>query len=82
MEYLHGKGIIHRDIKPSNILVSRGLEKIKLTDFNLSVKLERDAQYVLEDYDGTTGFKVVFLLCIVLTLCGVVVVRNQCFSSN
>ncbi len=56
MQYIRGKGIIHHDIKPSNILVSQGLDKIKIADFNLSMKLEDHAPYMLEDYDGTEGF--------------------------
>lgn len=41
LEYLHEEiGIAHLDIHPKNILVSKGLQKIKLTDFGLSAELD------------------------------------------
>lgn len=32
----HAKGLMHRDIKPSNILIERGTNRVKLTDFGLA----------------------------------------------
>src|SRR5207237_9059325 len=32
----HAAGLIHRDIKPANILLERGTEKVRLTDFGLA----------------------------------------------
>ena len=32
----HAQGLVHRDIKPANILLSDGVERIKITDFGLA----------------------------------------------
>jgi hypothetical protein len=32
----HARGLIHRDIKPANLLLERGTENVKLTDFGLA----------------------------------------------
>jgi WD40 repeat protein len=32
----HAEGLIHRDIKPANILLERGTDRVKLTDFGLA----------------------------------------------
>jgi WD40 repeat protein len=32
----HEKGLIHRDIKPANVLLERGTNRVKLTDFGLA----------------------------------------------
>jgi tetratricopeptide (TPR) repeat protein len=32
----HAQGLIHRDIKPANLLLERGTERVKITDFGLA----------------------------------------------
>ena len=56
INYLHENRICHRDLKPDNILVtqeSSSAVKIKLIDFNVSVKLEDENSKV----EGPTGLK-------------------------
>jgi len=36
LDYAHGKGIFHRDIKPSNIMLLKGGQTVKVTDFGIA----------------------------------------------
>ncbi|MBI1346638.1 protein kinase [bacterium] len=36
LEVAHEKGLVHRDIKPANILLERGNDRVKITDFGLA----------------------------------------------
>ena len=39
----HDRNIVHRDIKPANILLERGTDRVKITDFGLA-RGEHDAK--------------------------------------
>ena len=36
LEYLHQRNVVHGDLKPTNILVTKGGEKVAITDFGFS----------------------------------------------
>jgi serine/threonine-protein kinase len=36
LDYAHSKGIFHRDIKPSNIMLLKGTDTVKVTDFGIA----------------------------------------------
>ena len=41
VEHLHSKNIVYRDLKPENVLIFKS-GYVKLTDFGLAKKLEKD----------------------------------------
>ena len=42
LEYLHQNQIIHKDIKPSNIIINPQTKQVKLTDFGIATKLNKE----------------------------------------
>ena len=42
LEYLHLQQIIHKDIKPSNIIINSQTKQVKLTDFGIATKLNKE----------------------------------------
>ncbi|MEG4632962.1 AAA family ATPase [Microcoleus sp. AR_TQ3_B6] len=46
LDYLHRHSIIHKDIKPANIIINSATGKVKLTDFSISSRLEKENQAV------------------------------------
>ena len=42
LEYLHKNQIIHKDIKPSNIIINSQTKQVKLTDFGIATKLNKE----------------------------------------
>ncbi len=55
---LHTQNIIHKDIKPANIIVTRGLNQIKLIDFGISTQLSHENQQIVspEGLEGTLAY--------------------------
>ncbi|MBW4678674.1 MAG: AAA family ATPase [Microcoleus vaginatus WJT46-NPBG5] len=43
---LHKKGIIHKDIKPQNILINPSTDQIKITDFSISSRLDKETHAI------------------------------------
>ncbi|MEG4203039.1 AAA family ATPase [Microcoleus sp. Pol7_A1] len=42
LEYLHQNQIIHKDIKPSNIIINSQTKQVKITDFGIATKLNKE----------------------------------------
>jgi serine/threonine protein kinase len=42
LAYLHQNQIIHKDIKPSNIIINTQTKQVKLTDFGIATKLNKE----------------------------------------
>jgi predicted ATPase/signal transduction histidine kinase len=42
LQYLHFQQIIHKDIKPSNIIINSQTKEVKLTDFGIATKLNKE----------------------------------------
>jgi eukaryotic-like serine/threonine-protein kinase len=52
----HECGLVHRDIKPANVLVDRGVERIRVTDFGLA-RVNTDASHTRSGFvAGTPQF--------------------------
>ncbi len=43
---LHKLSIIHKDIKPSNIIINTLTEQVKITDFSIATRLDRENQII------------------------------------
>lgn len=55
---IHSSSIIHKDINPSNILVSVGLDSVKIIDFQLATLLSREdvSSISLNALEGTLPY--------------------------
>ncbi|MEG4203043.1 AAA family ATPase [Microcoleus sp. Pol7_A1] len=42
LQYLHFHHIIHKDIKPSNIIINSQTKQVKITDFGIATKLNKE----------------------------------------
>lgn len=56
LEYLHSHHILHRNIKSSNILVDKKITTFKITDFELSTKVDNANPYVQRECAGTPWY--------------------------
>lgn len=56
--YLHGQGIIHKDIKPANIIINPTTGKVKLTDFSIASRLEKEVTFLTNtlQIEGTLAY--------------------------
>ncbi|XZO00574.1 MAG: protein kinase domain-containing protein [Microcoleus sp.] len=58
VEYLHQNQIIHKDIKPSNIIINSQTQQVKLTDFGIATKLNKENPQFnnLNSVEGTLAY--------------------------
>lgn len=47
--YLHSKNIVHRDLKPDNIIIEKETKLVKIIDFGLSEKIEKQKEKINSD---------------------------------
>jgi serine/threonine protein kinase len=53
---VHEAGVIHRDLKPTNIFVSTGTPRVKLLDFGVARRLDREPLTAPDMTLGSMGF--------------------------
>lgn len=56
LDYIHKKNIIHRDLKPHNIVVDLEERKVKLIDFGLSMRYQKNLEIKKFIRCGTMGY--------------------------
>jgi predicted ATPase/signal transduction histidine kinase len=58
LETLHQQQVIHKDIKPANIIINPHTETIKLTDFSIASRLDRETPLLTppQHLEGTLAY--------------------------
>ncbi len=44
LDYIHKQNFIHRDLKPSNIVINPETLSLKILDFGLAIRSDKDNQ--------------------------------------